>query len=62
MKLECKKCNKQVKVKKGRSKKVKVLLLILGFLTFGVGWLILIIYCIVKPKYQCSECSGKIKS
>jgi len=33
-----------MKHKKKRSKKVQVLLFILGFLTFGIGWVALLFY------------------
>ena len=62
MKIKCPKCNQEVKPKKSRSKKVQVLLLILGFITAGLGWLILIIYRLIKPKYSCPQCKSKIKA
>jgi predicted RNA-binding Zn-ribbon protein involved in translation (DUF1610 family) len=59
-KIKCPKCGKQVKPEHGRSLKVRVLLTILGFITLGVGWVILMIYDLVKPKYYCPECEKRL--
>lgn len=61
MKYECNSCGHIGKAKNERSKKVQVLLLILGFLTFGVGWAALIIYRVVKKPYACGNCGKCVK-
>ena len=60
-KTKCKKCKEQIKPKRGRSIRVQLALIVLGFFTLGVGWLILMIYDMIKPKYSCPKCGKTLK-
>ena len=60
MKKYCPKCNKIVKTKHGRKKKTEMFLFGLGFITFGIGWVILVFYRLFTPKAYCHICNKGI--
>jgi len=60
MKIECPKCHQQIKPQRGRSYQLEFILLVLGFPTVGLAWVILLIYSLFKPKFICPKCHKRI--